>query len=75
MGIYDVHQVKSSVDFFWCPIEENDSNQIYFVLQHNYQQISTIWTYFIKNDCFYNVLIESCWRLDSKSIFRKFTCS
>jgi len=31
MGIYDVQQVKSSVDFFFCPIEENDSNQIYFV--------------------------------------------
>jgi len=42
MGIYDVHQVKSSVDFFLCPIEENHSNQIYFVLQHNYRQISTI---------------------------------
>ena len=36
--------------------------------------ISRIWTYFIKNDYFYNVLIESCWCLGSKSIFRKFTC-
>ena len=41
MEIYGVHQVKSGVDSFLCSIEENDSNQIYFDLQHIYQQIST----------------------------------
>ena len=68
MGIYGVHQVKSSVDFFLCHIEVNDWNQIYFVSQHICWLISRIWTYFIKNDYFYNVLIESCWRLGSNLI-------
>ena len=41
MEIYGVHQVKSGVDSFLCSIEENDSNHIYFDLQHiinKYQQ-------------------------------------
>ena len=41
MEIYGVSQVKSGVDSFLCSIEENDSNKIYFDLQHIYQQIST----------------------------------
>ena len=58
--------------FFWFIVKlcKGAYNQIYFVSLCALWTKLKIWTYLIKNDCFYNALITFYWLLDSKSIWR-----